>query len=160
MMEPLHNAARLGVMTLAIVAIWGVSPCSAQMSLSSGSPSLGGYGGAVLDTRSDSGMPGTIIPYGGTFSGFTPYRTGGGRSLAFGPRGRANLDEGQMPFRLSPMSIGSGLGGNSGLMSPRFMPTTKATRGMSSVMPPNFGSPFRRPPSLLSPNATGAGMSM
>jgi hypothetical protein len=27
-------------------------------------------------------------------------------------------------------------------------------------MPPNFGYPFRQPPSLLSPSSSGAGMSM
>jgi hypothetical protein len=33
------------------------------------------------------------------------------------------------------------------------------SRGMG-VMPPSFGYPFRQPPSLLSPSAAGAGMSM
>jgi hypothetical protein len=34
-----------------------------------------------------------------------------------------------------------------------------ATTGMG-VMPPSIGYPFRQPPSLLTPSATGTGMSM
>lgn len=155
-----YDFVRAGVLIFGFVAI-GVSPCSAQMALSSSDGrSLGGYGGSILDTRPEIGTTATLIPYGGAFSGFMPYRMGGGRSLAFEPRERAIMDAGRTPFRLTPMPIGRGLGGGLPISSPLAVPQNRSVRGTSSVMPPNFGSPFRPPPSLISPSTTGSGMSM
>ena len=118
--------------------------------------SLGGYGGSILDTRSEIGSTATLIPYGGTFSGFMPYRMGGGRSLSFESRAQPDMGAGRSPFRLSPSLIGRGLNGSTPLLTPRNQPL----RGTGSVMPPNLGSPFRRPPSLTVPSSSSAGMSM
>jgi len=117
---------------------------------------LGGYGGSFLETRSAIGSTTTLIPYGGTFSGFIPYRMAGERGLTFEPRERRNMDAIRTPFRLSPSLIGRDLGASSPLLPPR----NPSTRGMGGVMPPNFGSPFRRPPSLIGPATSGTGASM
>ena len=147
----LRIMVRPGVLIPGCLAIF-IAPCSAQMSATS----LGGYSGSILDTRSEFGSTATLIPYGGTFSGFMPYRMGGGRTLTFESRGQAVMDVGRTPFRLSPGLFDSGLGGNSSISVPRNRPLP----GAVGIMPPNFGSPFRRPSSLISPGTAGGGPSM
>ena len=77
---------------------------------------------------------------------FTIGPLGGGMSGGMGP--------GRRPFNLQNLGSSGGLGlGN----VPR-RPMSAAT-GVG-VMPPNFGSPFRQPPNLLTTTAPDAGMSM
>ena len=147
----------------------GTPPARAQGSGPAGS--LGGYGGSMTDVGSGMGMSGPVIPYAGKFGGFMPYRMGGSGSLSFQSRGAPAMGSPRTSFGLSPMSGGMGQGMGT---LPRFFPSSgmsgatglgggmnsmSGPRGMG-VMPPNFGYPFRQPPSLLSPSSPGAGMSM
>lgn len=140
--------------------------------------SLGGYGGSALGQGSGMGMTsGPVIPYGGSFGGFMPFRMGGGGTLSYQQRGVSAMDRPRPSFSLSPMSSGmstmSGsrstpllgmpgggtLGGSSEVGEMGGMNGTAGTT-RSRIMPPNFGYPFRQPPSLLSPTSPGLGMSM
>jgi hypothetical protein len=145
--------------------------------------SLGGYGAAsnyVAPSMASSGP--MVIPYGGMFEGFMPSRTGGGTTLSFRSRPTAAMSSSRTSFSLSPLSGGMsamsggpgfsragaramspigprgamGLGGGTGLGGMQRMPGA----GGTNVMPPSMGYPFRQPPSLVSPSATGTGMSM
>jgi hypothetical protein len=51
---------------------------------------------------------------------------------------------------------GGNLTGRTGIGGMRRMPAV----GRMGVMPPSIGYPFRQPPSLVTPSAPGAGMSM
>jgi hypothetical protein len=166
--------------TVLISAFWvavsltlGVSSAHAQ-SLGAGS-SLGGYGGSMsgrFDSAIEMGTP--VIPYAGKFAGFMPYRMGGGGtgSLSFRSRESAQLGSMRTSFSLSSMSGGmkmesgaalrpissfgrpggTGLGGG-------MQPSMSGTLDMG-VMPPSFAYPFRQPPSLVAPSASGMGTSM
>jgi hypothetical protein len=57
------------------VAVVGPPAAWAQMSMSGGGRSLGGYGAATIGRCYSSGM-GTYMPYNGNASGFVPYRGG------------------------------------------------------------------------------------
>jgi hypothetical protein len=57
------------------VAVGGTPAARAQMSMSGGGRSLGGYGAATIGQYYSSGM-GTYMPYNGNASGFVPYRGG------------------------------------------------------------------------------------
>ena len=169
----LVGSVLVGALTLA-----GTTPALAQATLAGGGRSLGGYGGEMTETGSGMGMSGASIPYAGKFGGFMPYRMGGTASLSFQSRGTAPSGMGRTSFSLSPMSggmsamsggLGKGLGagsrissafGSSGAMGAGAgMQPMSGSRG-PGVMPPNFGYPFRQPPSLLSPTSGGSGMSM
>ncbi len=146
---------------------------------------LGGYGamagasgssmGGGFNVVDPSGMGGNVVvpAAGGSVPAMTtPSMRGGG--LAFRPRSATamyparpsfTLDAmgrmprmgggmgGRRPFTLEPGTLSGGMGLGGGM---RRMP---AASGMG-VMPPSLGYPFRQPPSLLTPSATGAGMSM
>jgi hypothetical protein len=122
-----------------------------------------------------SGMGGNVIvpaAGGGSRAAMSPGTRGGGLSFrsrpaaamgsarpSFIPDSMAGMNRmagsmaGRRPFTLQPGTLtgGMGLGGEM-----RRMP---AAGGMG-VMPPRIGYPFRQPPSLLTPSAAGAGMSM
>jgi|GEM_PF-2895923 len=165
--------AAIGVALIGVGATAGVRDAKAQ---TGGPRSLGGYGGSMGAVDSGASMGGPVIPYGGAFGGFMPFRMGGGGSggLSFQPRGNSAMGGPRTSFSLSPMSGGmspasGGMGQGFGAGARPFssfgfggtgggMPMPGASgRG---VMPPNFGYPFRQPPSLLSPAPAGAGMSM
>ena len=143
----------------ALAVATATPPAAAQGYGPSGS--LGGYGAAPI--YSSPGVGGSrpmVIPYGGTFEGFMPSRMGGGGSLNFGDRPPATMTTGPTPFRLnSGMSRGFStrpLMGSGPGMGRRVLPGS----GGMGVMPPNFGYPFRQPPSLLPSGATASGMPM
>lgn len=160
-------------------AALGAAPALAQ-SMTSGGRSLGGYGASMSADNPAMGMSGPVIPYGGNFGGFMPYRMGGGGDLSFRTRGASTLGSNRVSFSLSPMSamgsmtggMGSGLGGGSrpfatagsqgslGLGAGMSTGGRMATMPGTGVMPPSFGYPFRQPPSLSAPAAVGMGMSM
>ena len=123
-----------------------------------------------------SGMTagGPVIPYAGSYGGFMPYRMGGG-GLTFQSRpgpamgaGRAGIGPGLAPMgRSMPMSAGMGTitGASSRLTFPTVGGSKAPAAGMGStrsmsVMPPNFGAPFRPPTSVLGTVGVSAGMSM
>ncbi len=104
-----------------------------------------------------------------------PYRMAGGSSspVSFSSRGSAVLESTRTPFRFTPMSSGKGMGlapasgsfaplGSPGAMrlGGGFMSQPMGGGANTSVMPPNFGYPFYRPPSLISPASPNPGMSM
>jgi hypothetical protein len=167
---------RTGMVLVGLVTASG-GTARAQSSTAGGYRSLGGYGGSMTATASDTGMSGPVIPYSGQFGGFMPYRMGGG-SLAFQSRGTSPMTSVRTSFSLSSMSGGmsatsGGMGQGLGMGSRGFSPfgstgVTGLGGGMSTmsgparmgVMPPSFGYPFREPPSLVAPAAAGMGMSM
>ncbi len=134
-------------------------------------PGLGGYGASSSMPQAAMGGSAPIIPYGGSLSGFMPYRMGGGGSgLSFPVRNSSTIGLGRSSFRLSSMSremgmprgpFGEGIerGMSGSLLSPIF------GRGMDrsmngagqSVMPPDFGYPFYQP-SLLGSSTAFTGM--
>jgi hypothetical protein len=143
------------------------SPARAQ------TPGLGGYGAASSMATAGMGGSGQIIPYGGSLSGFMPYRMGGGASaLSFTSRNSSALGSSRSSFRLSSMNreksmptarFGASLGRRAGgaMFSPASgggMNQTMDT-GRESVIPPNFGYPFYQPPSLLGRSSAFMGMS-
>ncbi len=118
-----------------------------------------------------------MIPYAGSFGGFMPYRmcSGGGSGLSLSTRSSSVMESPRTPFSLAPMSSGvMGTGvtprtgafgtfrsqGPTGSGGGGLMRQPMGGTGNPSVMPPNFGYPFYQPPSLLSPTASAAGMSM
>jgi hypothetical protein len=165
------------VLLLSGVLVIGMPSAKAQ-SLGSRS-SLGGYGATSGNSMASMGGGGPIIPYAGNFGGFMPYRMGGGSSLSFQSRGPSAMESTRTPFRLSPMpggitSMSGGMGQGFGART-RAVSSSGSQSGMGpvggtrqvmpgvggmSVMPPNFGYPFYQPPSLLTPSASGGGMSM
>ncbi len=175
------------VLMIAIVAGAGValSSSSARAQDPGLGGILGGYGamsgasgssmGGGFNIVDPSGMGGNVIvpAGGGSVAAMSPSMRGGG--VLFQPRSATTmyaarpsfvLDSmgggmtrmgggmgGRRPFTLQPSSLSGGMGLGGGM---RRMP---AARGMG-VMPPSIGYPFRQPPSLLTPSAAGAGMSM
>ncbi len=166
-MRSTGRAVWAGVTGLVLTAAAGARTASAQLPAGGEIRSLGGYGGAMTDTGSGAGMGGPAIPYAGKFGGFMPYRMGGSGGLSFQTRAAPPMGSGRTPFTLSPASSGmSSMSGGLGTSAPfgtrspgGGMQPMSGPRGMG-VMPPNFGYPFRQPPSLLSPASAGAGMSM
>jgi hypothetical protein len=115
-----------------------------------------------------------LIPYAGGFAGFMPYRMAGdvGDTLAFRSRPRSMMGPVGSSFRLSAGSGGMGSGsrpflnsgaragmGSLGMGMGSSLRMSQPTTRLSalSVMPPNFGYPFRQPPSL---GSSSGGMSM
>jgi hypothetical protein len=171
-----------GISSFALALALGGSSARGQGTGSSGS--LGGYGamaggsGTLMSGGSNvAGMGGsTVIPFGGRFGAGMPSGMGGGGGLSFQPRPSSTMSGTRTSFTIGPMGGGmsevmgqgsgrrplvlpnlgsSGVSGLGGGMR-RQIPTA---RGMG-VMPPNFGYPFRQPPSLLTPSFSSAGMSM
>ena len=161
---------------LIIVGNMGFGASTAQAQGTGSSGSLGGYG-AIMSGASTS-MGNANIPYAGAFSGFMPFRMGGGGNLSFQTRGNSAMGSNRTSFSLmSTMSGGkgagfgsdSGFGSNSGSLSAGS--GMGIGMGMSvgqgigrsrspGVMPPSFGYPFRQPPSLLGSSSGAPGMSM
>src|SRR5271157_568670 len=179
-----------GPIILRIGALWSVglllcaSPSRAQMSMTGGGRSLGGYGTATISSYYGGGGGG-YVPYNGQASGFVPYSGdfGGGigsrpipRRLPQTPIGGVMMAE--TPIGGSSLSGGistrgaMGMGGRSsgartflpfgyeggigmsGGMS--VMPSAGAGRMRRSTAGPGFGYPFRMPPSLLSGSSSMA----
>jgi hypothetical protein len=166
----------------ALLLGWSLAICPPSASAQAYG-SLGGYGAASNYGTPGMGSSGAmVIPYGGMFEGFMPSRMGGGTTLSFRSRPTAAMSSSRTSFSLSPLSGGMsamsgglsgsragaramspigprgamGLGGGTGLGGMQRMPGA----GGTNVMPPSIGYPFRQPPSLVSPSATSAGMSM
>lgn len=181
-----HHGARLlkvSALTFVLAHALSGSPSHAQDSGPIGS--LGGYGamagapgaamGAVVDP---SGMgAGAVAPFGGRIGVMMPSGMARGGGMSFSERSSAMMGSNRPSFTISPMS-GMGAmspGGDRGFTRRPFvlrplsplggigtgdgMERMAGSRGMG-VMPPNFGYPFRQPPSLLSGSTSGAGMSM
>jgi hypothetical protein len=163
-----------GVLLLAAVLALG-TPSACGQGLSA-PPSLGGYGAAAGDSL--TGMGGPIIPYGGKFGGFMPYRAAGA-GLSFAARGPAAMGSARPSFALTPMSRGmdskpgavrGGLeargrtdpsfGSQSAMGFGRGMRQEMPAAGVTGVMPPTFSYPFYQPPSLVTPTSPGRGMPM
>jgi hypothetical protein len=123
------------------------SPARAQ------TPGLGGYGAASSMATAGMGGSGQIIPYGGSLSGFMPYRMGGGASgLSFSSRNSPAIGAARTSFRMSSMSggmsmpsarFGESLDRRAGgaLFSPALGGgmNRMTESGRESVMPPNMG---------------------
>lgn len=182
--SPQHSARvlKLSALTFALAHALAGSPAHAQDAGPIGS--LGGYGvmagvpgaamGAVVDP---SGMgAGAMAPFGGRIGVMMPSGMGRGGGLSFGERSSAMMSSNRPSFTISPMSgmraMSSGdrgftrrpfvlrpLAPLGGIGTGDGIERMAGSRGMG-VMPPNFGYPFRQPPSLLSGSTSGAGMSM
>src|SRR3954453_7784047 len=74
---------RGGLVVLGLVA-FSVAPAWAQMSMSGGGRSLGGYGASAIGSYYGGGGGG-YIPYMGNGSGFVPYRSGQGGGMGVQP---------------------------------------------------------------------------
>src|SRR5437763_6735102 len=70
---------RGGLLVLGLLALNAV-PARAQMSMSGGGRSLGGYGASTIGSYYGGGGGG-YIPYMGNGSGFVPYRSGQGGGI-------------------------------------------------------------------------------
>jgi hypothetical protein len=164
---------KLSVLLTALTWPWAIPGAHAQST--SSLHSLGGYGASASSPMASMGSTSPMIPYAGSFGGFMPYRMAGGSSgpLSFTARGNSVQEPTRTSFRLSQMSSGMGVGSGSGsgLLAPWGTQSTmrpgsglmgQPMRGSTntSVMPPNFGYPFYRPPSLISPASPGTGMTM
>ena len=131
---------------------------------------LGGYGATSGGTGTSVGA-GSVAPFGGRFATVMPSGTGGGGGISFRPRPSATMSGTRTAFTIGPM--GGGFSGGMGSSSARrpFVLRDLGPSGFSGlrrpmpsvvvpgVMPPNFGSPFRQPPSLVDSASPGAGMS-
>jgi hypothetical protein len=157
-----------------VAAVWSfASPPAEAQNLG-----LGGYGAMTYTAPAGMGAGGPIIPYGGSLSGFMPYRMGAtGNGVSFGSRNSSAIGSGRISFRMSsiyggmPMSaaaFGRGTstrtGSSGSLMSSGGMGLGGGmNRSMGfdekSVMPPSFGYPFYQPPGLLGPSSAFLGMS-
>ena len=146
---------------------------------------LGGYGamsgasgssmGGGFNVVDPSGMGGNVIvpAAGGSVAAMTtPSMRGGG--LSFRPRPSVEMYSARPSFTLDSMGGMTRIAGGMGGRRPFTLPAGTLSGGMGlgggmrrmpaaggmGVMPPSIGYPFRQPPSLLTPSATGAGMSM
>jgi len=177
-MQTAWRAFAAGVLLIGGGFAVGAPRASAQ-SIDSRS-SLGGYGATSNNPIGGmGGGSGAVIPFAGSFGGFTPYRMGGDSSPSFSARGTSAMESARTFFRLSPTTggmslmsggIGQGLGA-----SPRTLSSFGLQGGMGltggmqqrpqrpdsiSVTPPSFGYPFYQPPSPLTPSSSSVGMSM
>ena len=161
---------------LASILVIGASLTSGVRSARAQGPGLGGYGamsgGLGMGGSGSSGMGGsTMEPFAGRFGASMPASMGMGGGVSFRSRPSEVMSGGRTSFTVGPMGGGMGLGagrrpfvlqdvgGPAGMGAGggmRRMPMT----GGTGVMPPNFGSPFRQPPSLVPASASGPGMSM
>lgn len=134
--------------------------------------------GAMAAVVDPSGMgAGTVAPFGGRIGVMMPSGMGRGGGMAFSERSSAMMSSNRPSFTISPMggmgAMSSGrdrgftrrpfvlrpLAPLGGIGTGDGMERMAGSRGMG-VMPPNFGYPFRQPPSLLSGSTSGAGTSM
>ena len=141
---------------------------------------LGGYGamsgssmGGGLSVVDPSAMGGNIVvpAAGGSASAMTTPSMRGGE-LSFRPRSAASSSSTRPSLRLDSMSGMTGKGAGMGRRRPFALEPGNLSGGMGlggtrrmpasgmGVMPPSLGYPFRQPPGLLAPSASGAGMSM
>jgi hypothetical protein len=162
---------RYGLIVLGLLAI-SRTPARAQMSMSGGGRSLGGYGASAIGSYYSSGGGG-YIPYMG--SGFLPYRSGqggaigiqpirrqlpqtsiGGQRMAETPIGGSSLSAmggssrgGMLMDSRSPRGLGIPFGYEGGIGMGGMGMTSVGQR--SSMRPgpgPGFGYPFRVPAPL------------
>lgn len=174
-----------GVSMVSTILVLPPAPSKAQAPGIGGS--LGGYGAMaggsgsamIAGSAPGSGMgSGSVAPFGGRFGAAAPSSMGGGGAVSYRPRPSSAMSGSRPALTLGPM--GGGMSGGMGTgMGSRRRPFNLQDLGSSGglglggvmrrpmpaatgvgVMPPNFGSPFRQPPSLLTPTAPGAGMSM
>lgn len=164
---------RGGLFVLGLVA-FSAAPARAQMSMSGGGRSLGGYGASTIGS-SYAGGGGGYIPYMGNGSGFVPYRSGqgggmgvqpmrrqlpqtsiGGRMMAETPIGGASLSSmagsprgGMAMGSRSPRGVGIPFGYEGGIGMGGMGMTSAGGRGSMRPGPgPGFGYPFRMPAPL------------
>jgi hypothetical protein len=154
----------------------GMSQVHAQMAMSGGGRSLGGYGATAISSYYSAGSS-TYIPYSGNAHGFIPYRGGsagglgaqpiprrlsqtsiGGVMMADTPIGGASLSGGMGGDARSGMSMGArsargrqmlmpfGYEGGIGMGGMATMSGGMGRRPMSTG--PGFGYPFRMPMNL------------
>jgi hypothetical protein len=172
-----------GVVAIGGILAFGCSSATAQDPGLGGI--LGGYGamtgasgasmGGGFNVVDASGMGGNVVvpAAGGSVPAMSPSMSGS--ALSFQPRSSTSLYSarpsstldsmgagmtrmprgmsGRRPFVLPTGTLSGGMGLGGGMRQ-----TPAATR--MGVMPPRIGYPFRQPPSLLTPSASGAGMSM
>jgi hypothetical protein len=164
---------RGSLLALVFLALNAV-PARAQMSMSGGGRSLGGYGSSTIGSAY-SGGGGGYIPYMGNGSGFMPYRGGpgvgmgvlpirrqlpqtpiGGRMMAETPIGGASLSAmggssrgGMETGSRSPRGLGIPFGYEGGVGMGGMGMTSVGGRGSMRPGPgPGFGYPFRMPAPL------------
>ena len=132
-------AIRGGLVVLGLLA-FSAAPAQAQMSMSGGGRSLGGYGASTIGSYYGGGGGG-YIPYMGNGSGFVPYRSGQGGGMGVQPTRR----------QLPQTSIGGATMANTPIggaslssMGERARGGPDAGRGMSmtSGSPRGLGIPF------------------
>lgn len=150
---------------------------------------LGGFGAMAGAASSSMGSGfnianpggsagGIIVPSGGRGNTVLPMSMSGGGAMRFEPRGSSIFAAARPNFSLDSMrggmgSMASGMQSpmrrrpfaltGSGLLGPGptgGMPASMGGAAGMGVMPPSFGYPFYRPPSLFAPASAGAGMSM
>ena len=115
--------------------------------------SLAGYGGSA--SMMERASPG--LPYSGSYGGFMPFRMRENERSGLGFLSRPSRlgNTSGRPFRLSD----SGGMRRKPLFSSFGNAMKTPSEGASmSVMPPNFGYPFRQPPSLADPGSASLGM--
>jgi hypothetical protein len=161
------------VIALALITL-GAVPVRAQMSMSGGGRSLGGYGASTIGSYYGGGGGG-YIPYMGNGSGFMPYRSGqgggmgvqpsrrqlpqtsiGGRTMAETPIGGASLSPigerargGMAMTSGSPRGLGIPFGYEGGIGTGGMGTASFAQRRAMRPGPgPGFGYPFRMPAPL------------
>jgi hypothetical protein len=134
----------------------------------SGSSMGGGY--SVVDPSAMGGN--IVVPAGGGSASAmtTPSMRGG--EISFRPRSNTTMYSARPSLRLDSMSGMTGMSGGMGRRRPFALEPGNLSGGMGpggtdrmpaagmGVMPPSLGYPFRQPPSLLTPSASGSGMSM
>jgi hypothetical protein len=174
---------RIGAL-LSVGLLLCASPSRAQMSMTGGGRSLGGYGTATISSYYGGGGGG-YVPYNGRASGFVPYSGDfgggigsrpiprrlpqtpiGGVMMAETPIGGATLS-GSMGAR-GGMDLGSRSSGARTFLPFGYEGGIGMSGTMSAVAPigaggrrqspagPGFGYPFRMPPSLLSGSSSMA----
>ena len=144
-------ASRLTAAAGFALAVLLVSAVASAPAMAQGS-GLSGYGG----TSPLMGSASQSLPYSGSFSGFMPFRMreSAGSGLSFMPRRSSPGNPLRRPFQLFSSRGMS--------RKPLFSTSGSAMKSPSagtamSVMPPNFGYPFRQP-SLVDPGSASIGM--
>lgn len=156
--------------TLVAAGFLALAPGTSRGQMGGMGRSLGGYGGPAIESYYRS-RGGALIPYGGGFGGFIPYRSLeprgrvvadmagrraeptsiGGSSLSMS---RGGIDPGAMERGYAPFEVG-GMGGAFNLGAPLIRPTRMQGGGMRRL--PAFGSPFRQPPRIGGAGSVGMG---
>src|SRR3954452_21781929 len=77
-MRSAMKASGASVIFLGVTSAIGMPPARAQMAMTGGGRSLGGYDASTISSYYGAG-PGDYIPYNGRASAFIPYSGGGGR---------------------------------------------------------------------------------